>query len=287
MAIHPHNALTLEEAEWLDRIRAIEPKAQEWLELTRTPPKPEERSSLACDSLGELEMDVAIYYQLCIAIEHLHFAITSITQMQRTYPTAYMTVCRTGLIASTNALWLLSGPTRQVRQKRLCIMKSQEFQEQIAEFNSIPRLDGWEPDKTESLVAQIRAKQEWLQKIVETAGLGINVEKQKLNQTDVIEQTIKENFKGDDSDTKWFRYGISNQWRSGSAAAHARSQYGMKQLGAKVPEAIAKGQKIVTLTASLDGEIGPAVSGVFMVLKEAIRIFGLRSVCHLRPGDKP
>lgn len=89
------------DAGWMQRLERMSTVVEAWRRRAESPEAPESGSSLAADSMDELNVDTLIWYSMCISSEHLDFAIDAMRSTSTMYPTAYMTVARPSSLPST------------------------------------------------------------------------------------------------------------------------------------------------------------------------------------------
>jgi hypothetical protein len=95
-----------EHAAWERRLGRIADAASQWQQtMSREPPTVEPGSDLAGDDaeFAGLSVSNLVGYSLAAATEHLDFTLSVMKQTSTLYPTAYLTVLRTSLLAASHA----------------------------------------------------------------------------------------------------------------------------------------------------------------------------------------
>ncbi len=111
-----------EESEWSRRLGRMSLAVKAWRERAENPVTIEPGSSLSADALEGLNVEIPVWYSMCISSEHLDFALDAMRATNTMYPTAYMTVAHTAFIAATNAVWVLTP-----RKRQECRMRALRF----------------------------------------------------------------------------------------------------------------------------------------------------------------
>lgn len=264
--------------EWLARLNRLSPAVDTWHKRSKNPQPPDPGSSLAADSMAGLNVDNPVWYSMCVSSEHLHFSLEAMRATGTLYPTAYITVARTALVAAVNAVWVLAPRTRQERRERALTLRAEDLRSQITAIGNLPAVDSESEEVQQKLLEQLRERQSGLQATAVALGIERDVENLRLNQTEAIKWVARS---VPDLDDDLLASGVQAIWRSGSAAAHAQYHYGVMRAAKDetVPEQ--SGSSIVRLSGDLDKDIGPALAAAAMVLNEAFRLFDLRRVAHL------
>lgn len=267
------------DAGWMQRLERMSTVVEAWRRRAESPEAPESGSSLAADSMDELNVDTLIWYSMCISSEHLDFAINAMRSTSTMYPTAYMTVARTAFVAAVNAVWVLASSSRQERRERALILRADDVRTQVTFLREMRLPQGMaEATRTESL-DQLHARQAGLQEVAASLGVKLEVPKIRFNQTTAIDW-VAEHMHGVDND---LLVGATQAvWRSSSAAAHAQLQFGIMRMDrSEVLDGESVGS-VVRLRGDLDADVGPALAAAFMTLNEAFRLYDLRRE-RLRP----
>lgn len=249
-----------------------------WRARAQNPVSPEHGSSLAADSLPGLGVESQVWYAMCIASEHLDFAIEAMRATQAMYPTAYMTVTRTAFIAAVNAVWILAPTSRQTRRERALRLRADDLRVQITGLHSMSLPAGPPDAARRELVDQLRERQRVLQQTATQIGIAEDVTKMRFNQTEAIDW-VAVHMHGVDDET--LIGATQSIWRSGSAAAHAQFYFGLLRTGEDDVVRNETGGRVMRLKGSLDTDVGPALAGAVLTLSEAFRLYDMRRVKHI------
>lgn len=255
--------------EWEQRLGSMSGLVHQWRERIKKPEGPEPDSSLAADEMEELSVEGTVWYLMCVSIEHLDFVFETMIRTRTMYPTIYMTLVRTAYITGVNALWILSGETRKERRQRVLRLKAEDLRVQLTAINGFTTVENSEVTK-EQKIQEIRERQAKLQRLATKLGVEEKVQTMRVNQTNVINDTIPAVVREDDGQlANALRY----IWRSGSAAAHGQYHFGLDRVGPEDVVSSEGGKSTVRLTGSLEGDVGPAVSGAFLVLQRVFELY--------------
>lgn len=264
---------------WEQRLGRIDLTVDEWRKRTKNPTSAEPASSLAADSMEGLNVENPIWYSMCISHEHLDFAIRAMRATSTMYPTAYMTVARTAFIAAVNAVWMLAPSGRQERRVRALRVRADDVRVQITASRDLRIQDDKSVEDRSGLLEHLRGRQSSLQTAANALGVTEDVTKMRFNQTEAIDW-VATHMHGVDDD---LLIGATQAvWRSGSAAAHAQYHFGVIRADRHEVTRDGPGSSMVRLRGDLAKDVGPALAAATMTLKEAFRLYDLRSVSHDR-----
>lgn len=244
-----------------------------WQKRTQQPQPPlAEDSPLAIDdAVPGLPLASLVWYQITVAVEHLDFFIDAARATSTAYPTAYLTVLRTGLLAASQAVWILGPDDRGVRLERAFRTIADDLRGQLAMVRDSYAPDADAQATKDRLITNFLKQQKDYQQVADVLGVKIRVKDAKLNNTELIAWAAERIFegKGDAPITG----AISTYWRMGSAAAHAQRSHALMRAGRSELVRHDDGSATALLRGDLENDIGPAASAVFIVLTEAIRRF--------------
>lgn len=259
--------------EWLGRLERMSEAVTAWRQRATDPVPPQPGSSLAGDALDGLPIESAIWYSMSISSEHLDFAISSMRATSTMYPTAYMTVARTAVVAAVNAVWLLAPPSRTERRRRALRLRADELRVQVTSYQdmNVPRGDPL--NARDALLERLRSAQDALQAVAAVLSIAEDVRKIRFNQTAAIDW-VAQHMHGAGNDL--LIGAMQSIWRAGSAAAHAQVHFGTARVDRNEVSTDADGRSILRLRGDLDLDVGPALAGATLTLSEAFRLYDLR-----------
>lgn len=258
---------------WLLRLDRISVAVDGWRKRAENPMSAEPNSSLKADALDGLSVENPIWYSMCVASEHLDFAIDAMRATSTMYPTAYLTVARTAFIAAVNAVWLLAAPTRRERRERALRLRADDLRSQLTSFRDMKMPEGKASEARADFLKGLRERQASLQAIATALGVTEDVTKIRFNQTAAIDW-VAEHMHGVEDD---LLIGATQAiWRSGSAAAHAQYHFAVMRADRSELVRDETGGSILRLRGDLEGDVGPALAGAAMTLNEAFRLYDLR-----------
>lgn len=259
------------------RLSQIATLAKMWQERTKqSPPAVKEGSALAGDDrLTVARPSSLAWYLIAVATEHLDFATSAMAATSTLYPTAYLTVLRTALLASTQAVRML-GPAKRIdRQAHAMRLTLEDLSNQLASTNEMTlsdsHLHGLQIEQAN------RLKQEITDLEPHARALGItdnDLRKVKANATEAIawvakfmhEQEILVN-------------GTRLLWRTGSAVAHGARSHAISRLNQSDLIDGTHGTKYAKLHGDME-DITSAASASVLVLARAFELYDERRVNH-------
>ncbi|PLA10908.1 hypothetical protein [Corynebacterium riegelii] len=263
--------------EWEQRLGKMSGTIHQWRERVKNPVAPEPGSSLAADGMDGLNVEGAAWYLMCVSVEHLDFVFETMERTRTMHPSVYMTIVRTAYISGMNALWILSGSTRLERRQRVLRLRAEDLRGQLTAINGFTTAVEAEDVKDRKL-QEIQEQQSELQSLASKLDIAENVRTMRVNQTKVITDSIPAITGEDDGP---FADSLRYIWRSGSAAAHGQYHFGASRVGPEDVVSSAGGKSTVRLTGSLEGDVGPAVAGAYLVLQYVFKLYDARRVKYV------
>lgn len=191
------------------------------------------------------------------------------------YPSAYVTVARTSLLAAANAVWVLSPTSRLERRKRAIRLRADDLRNQRTAIKEFPAPDQEAESARDELLRLITDRQDTLRGAATALGIVEDVRKMKMDQTQVMSR-VEEHLRSTDVDEAMF---LRDMWRLASAAAHAQFHYGAARAELQ-GETAQYGSAVAQLRGELSRDTGPAIAAATLVLNEAFRLYDLRRVPH-------
>jgi len=247
--------------------------ATQWQARTIEVPPVDEGSPLAGDNQVGVHVSSVAWYALAVATEHLDFCLTAIRETQTLYPTAYLTVLRTGLLSASNAVWILSPSRRRTRQERTLRIQADDLRSQIAMVRSATALTAAQTEIQSADLAHLQQRQEHLQESANHLGITEQVARMKLNNTMVITTVADQLHAGDDPVVA---SGVQLLWRTGSAVAHAQRSHAIRRLARDHNRRNVDGTTTARLRGDLVHDVGPAAAAVALTLSEGFRLYDER-----------
>lgn len=267
-----------ENNQWPKRLNRMSVAVASWRKRAENPTSPEPGSSLAADSMEGLNVENPAWYSMCIASEHLEFAIDAMRATSTMYPTAYMTVARTAYVAAVNAVWVLAPSARPERRVRALTLRADDLRVQVTSFRDMRIVAGRPEAARARLLTELRGRQAEFQQVATVLGVNDDVTKIRFNQTRAIDW-VAQHMHGVDDD---LLLGASQAiWRSSSAAAHAQHHFGVMRFDRNEVVRDESGGSVVRLRGDLDNDVGPALAAAVLTLSEAFRLYDLRSSAHV------
>lgn len=263
-----------EHAAWELRLSRMADAATSWKQTFQgAPPMVVTGSALAEDDavFRGLSLSALVGYSLAAATEHLDFALTVMKETSTLYPTAYMTVLRTSLLAGSHAAWILTpneGATRQLRGLQLL---ADDLRTQLVMVRgAFAPTEAAQTAKNE-LIERIVERQRQLHPIADALKPGLQVDKCHINNTSIIETVAQA---AHDEDI--VRGGVNQIWRSASAAAHGSRGFATMRLKQESIVERPTGGKYSLLRGDLAIDIGPAAASATLALSYALKMFDQR-----------
>lgn len=264
-----------EHREWEARLDKVARGVDGWSARVASPEPIDQKSSLGADSLPGLDVAESVWYSMCVAWEHLAFAMGAMRATGTLYPSAYVTVARTALLAAVNAVWVLSPSSRLERRRRAIRLRADDLRNQRTAIEEFPAPDKEEESARDELLVLIADRQDTLQGAATAIGVVEDVRKMKMDQTQVMSR-VEEHLRSADADGTMF---LREMWRLASAAAHAQFHYGAARAELQ-GEAEQYGSAVAHFRGELSRDTGPAIAAAAFVLNEAFRLYDLRRVPH-------
>ncbi|ANP74881.1 hypothetical protein [Cryobacterium arcticum] len=263
-----------EHAAWESRVSRMADAATLWKQMFQgAPPTVETGSALDEDdaSFQGLSLSTLVGYSLAAATEHLDFALTVMKETSTLYPTAYMTVLRTSLLAGSHAAWILTPNDGATRQLRGLQFLADDLRTQLVMVRGAFAPAGAAQSAKNELIAQIMDRQRQLHPIADALNSGLQVEKCQINNTGIIEIVAQA---AHDEDLA--RGGVNHIWRSASAAAHGSRGFATMRLKQNAIVEGPTGGRYSLLRGDLVNDIGPAAASATLALSYAFKIFDQR-----------
>lgn len=261
------------------RLSQIATLAGVWRErLKQPPPVVEDGSALAGDDRLTLVRPSSLaWYLIGVSYEHLDFGTSTMAATSTLYPTAYLTVFRTALLAGTQAVRMLGPTIRRERQAHAIRLTLEDLSNQLASANELSISD---PELNRLRMEQAdRLKQEVDDLEPQARALGIldrDLRRVRANATEAInwvaefmhEQEILIN-------------GMRLLWRTGSAVAHGARSHAIRRLGRSDLIDTGHGTKYAKLFGDIE-DVTSAASASALVLGRAFELYEQRRLNHRR-----
>lgn len=173
-------------AEWEKRLGRIADAARQWQEgISGEPATIEAGSDLAEDDVGFEGFGVShlVGYSLAAATEHLDFTLNVMKLTSTLYPTAYLTVLRTSLLAASHAAWILSPDQRSERQLRALQFLADDVRAQLVMTREALATTDRAHAAKDKMIALLVSRQAELQPIADALKPGLQIAKCQINNT--------------------------------------------------------------------------------------------------------
>ncbi|WP_259540001.1 hypothetical protein [Herbiconiux daphne] len=259
---------------WEARLGRISEAATQWQQsFNGAPATVEPGSDLADDDVTFESFSILnlVGYSLAAATEHLDFTLTAMKQTSTLYPTAYLTVLRTSLLAASHAAWMLTPTQRSERQLRALQFLSDDVRTQLVMVREAFAPKDAERTAKERMIEVLLERQAQLQPIADALKPGLQVDKCRINNTSIIESVAQA---AHDEDV--VQGGVNHIWRSGSAAAHGSRGFATIRLKQNTIVEAPTGGKYSLLRGDLVNDIGPAAAAATLALSFAFKMFDER-----------
>lgn len=269
---------------WEARLGRISEAATQWQELFKGAPATiESGSDLAGDdaTFPVLSISNLVGYSLAAATEHLDFTLTVMKQTGTLYPTAYLTVLRTSLLAASHAAWMLTPAERSERQLRALQFLADDVRTQLVMVREAFVPTDAARTAKDRMISLLLERQAQLQPIADALRPGLQVDKCRVNNTSIIESVAQAAH-----DESLVQGGVNHIWRSGSAAAHGSRGFATMRLNQNSIVEHRTGSKYSLLRGDLVNDIGPAAAAATLALSFAFTIFDRRRVGS-DPSERP
>lgn len=252
------------------------PVVRQWDQRIKNPMLPQPGSQLSQDNMENLDVEGTIWYQLCVSVEHLNFALDAMYKTRTVYPTAYMTVLRTAYLASVNALWILSGTGRTDRRLRTLRFIAEDTRVHIQAVRELEASEELKSAKQAQLNGLFKQQAD-LQSVAKELGSTEEVRNMKVNQTSNVAE-VAEHFCNSDS-SKDLTEAIRFIWRDGSAAAHGQYHFGLSRVKAHEINQGERGARVARLFGDFSRDVGPAFAGIRLILEKSFELYDV--ACEL------
>jgi hypothetical protein len=263
-----------EHAAWERRLGRIADAASQWQQtMSAEPAQVEAGSDLAGDDAVFRNFSVSslVGYSLAAATEHLDFTLSVMKQTSTLYPTAYLTVLRTSLLAASHAAWILSPDDRSERQLRALQFLADDLRTQLVMVQGTFTATAEALAAKDKMTALLRSRQAELQPIAAVLKPGLQIAKCKINNTEIIEVVAQSTH-----DEELVQGGVNMVWRNTSAAAHGSRGFATMRLKqSQIVEGQA-GTKFSLLRGDLTNDIGPAAASATLALSFAFKMHDQR-----------
>lgn len=256
---------------WEQRLGRIAQAAASWQALTRQPPAVEVGSELGEDRLPALDVAGIVWFKIAIAAEHLSFFSDVIRATSTLYPTSYLTVLRTGLLAASHAAWVLNPAESAARRFRALRLEAEDLRAQVAMIRGPWPLSSDLERIRDADLLKLAERQDRLAATAASIGVREDVRRIKVDTTDAIANAA--GFLRSDPVAS---SGVQLLWRTGSAVAHAQRSHALLRLDRSELVSHGEGVSSYQLRGDLVRDIGPAAAAVFLMLGEALRLWDLR-----------
>jgi hypothetical protein len=259
-----------EHAAWERRLGRIADAASQWQQMMSAEPTAiEPGSDLAGDDTEFVGFSVSnlVGYSLAAATEHLDFTLTVMKQTSTLYPTAYLTVLRTSLLAASHAAWILSPDERSERQLRALQFMADDVRTQLVMARgAFTAADGTRVAK-DKMIALLLGRQAELQRIADALKPALQVTKCKINNTEIIESVAQSTHEED-----LVQGGVNMIWRNTSAAAHGSRGFATMRLKQNQIVEGQSGKRYSLLRGDLANDVGPAAASATLALSFAFKM---------------
>lgn len=254
---------------WEQRLNHLMPEVNEMRERLKNPPPTEAGSFFAEHDNSALQIKTSAWFSLCVSADHLGLIYDSLTAHGFVSPTAYLTLARTAHSTAANVIWLLSPEEEEERIKRAASFRKDDLQKEREFHGEIPQGD--HDHQRESRMIAIEENERELTEIGRE--YKISNSEWRFHQTKTIKK-VSEYL--DTENDPWLQTAFNLLWRSGSGAAHGQLHFALLRMDTKNIEESPDGTKLVKIFGDFEGEIAPAVGGVFLTLKKAFDLFDER-----------
>ncbi|KQO09881.1 hypothetical protein ASF06_06420 [Agreia sp. Leaf244] len=268
------NIKTDEYKAWEARLGRISEAATQWQQLFKGAPATiDPGSDLTGDdaTFEAFSISNLVGYSLAAATEHLDFTLTAMRETSTLYPTAYLTVLRTSLLAASHAAWILTPTERSERQLRALQFLADDVRTQLVMVReAFASTDAARTAKGQ-MIELLLKRQAQLQPISDVLKPGLQVDKCRINNTSIIESVAQAAH-----DDGLVQGGVNHIWRSGSAAALGSRGFATMRLDQNTIIQPPTGGKYSLLRGDLVNDIGPAAAAATLALSFALRMFDER-----------
>ncbi|MGH3688653.1 MAG: hypothetical protein ACRDT7_00725 [Microbacterium sp.] len=265
-------------AEWEKRLGRIADAARQWQEgMSGEPARIEAGSDLAEDDVGFEGFSVShlVGYSLAAATEHLDFTLNVMKLTSTLYPTAYLTVLRTSLLAASHAAWILSPDQRSERQLRGLQFLADDVRAQLVMTREALATTDRAHAAKDKMIALLVSRQAELQRIADALKPGLQIAKCQINNTKIIESVAQTTHEEDLA-----QGGVNMVWRSTSAAAHGSRGFATMRLKQNQIVESRSGARYSLLRGDLTNDIGPAAASAALALSFAFKMHDQRRLKH-------
>jgi hypothetical protein len=261
-------------AAWEARLGQMSDVASQWQQtMSSEPASIESGSDLAGDDAGFASLNVSslVGYSLAAATEHLDFTLAVMRQTSTLYPTAYLTVLRTALLAASHAAWILAPDERAERQTNALELLADDLRTQLTMVKAAITPTDSARSAKEKMIETLVARQEELQPIADILKPGLQIAKCRINNTNIIESVAQSTH-----DEKLVVGGVNMVWRNESAAAHGARSFAIMRLHQNEIVEGESGTKYSKLQGDLVNDVGPASASATLALSFAFKMHDIR-----------
>jgi hypothetical protein len=254
---------------WIDRVQTAIDLVRAWEKRTTTDPGwVEPQSPLARDDSGGLGLPVSTlaWHGLQSSVDHLaQIADIMAARVIPIRPYAPFTLARAALLAAGQAVWLLTGTTREERIKRAVQVyvddweNHREYQQDLKDDPFLKK--ALAPDELAIIDALISELDLRL-----AAARATNPG--RTTQTKMLREAARWVTQGEADG--WLRVALGREWRLGSAAAHSRKWSLNVRSGANLGTGEDGGVGSVSTTAD---EFGTSIIAATLMAREGFRLW--------------
>lgn len=262
-----------DEDPWLDRIQRSVNAIHDWEQRTQQPESPEPDSLLAKDDQLHPKHPASLvaWSSISAAVDHLGLAADSLEREggARLRPTAFYSVCRSALVAGSQAVWVMSG-TRQQRLDRVRWCEAEEHLGRTQLLKDYLKEPAFRDDVTDEFHAEAKA----------LLDRGTKRRKEVLTGLDTRDFSVTKMLESVAAlvaaDDRWLARAYAFEWRMSSGGAHARLWPHELRPGHQLP--VLGTTDTLRYTTGSTETYGQSLGAATLVTSEAFRLWDLRRV---------
>ncbi|USQ80101.1 hypothetical protein NF556_00090 [Ornithinimicrobium faecis] len=263
----------MDEDPWLARIQRAVDAVHGWEDRTQRPESPDPGSALAGDDQLNPQHPASLvaWSSIGTAVDHLGLAADSLEREggARLRPTAFYTVCRSALVAASQAVWVMTG-NRQARLQRVRWCEAEEHLGRSQLLRDYLNESAFQADVSPEFHREVgdlrdRSVERRKRVLAEINGKSFTVTGMLQDVAAIVA-----------ADDPWLARAYAFEWRMSSGGAHARLWPQELRPGHKLP--VLGTSTTLRYTTGSTETYGQSLGAATLVTSEAFRLWDERRV---------
>lgn len=217
----------------------------------------------------------AAWSSIAVAIDHLGLADDSLSREggARLHPFAFQAVCRSALVAASQALWVLTGG-RDTRLRRLQLLQIEDTEKALGFLQDYSRDETLVDDVSAEFTAALSERVSSYTAELKRLKKEVRPQQREYNVTKTLRDAAKYIATQRPGDP-WLLRAYVSEWRMASASAHARLWQSEILPHEDIP-LVGTGQRL-RLTTGTPQSYGMSLSAAVMATDEALKLWHTHS----------